>query len=361
MKNYKIPMVPGPVRVTPVAYRSLTSDFGAGYCEDEFFELYQTVGKKLGILLGTQSEVIIQSGEAMSILWGAIKSCVLPGEKVLAISTGFFGEGFADMARAIHADAQLVEFGYDETVHDLDRIESAIKTYQPKVITIVHCETPSGTLNPISEVGQLKKKYNVPIMIVDAVASVACTEIEGDKWNADIVMGGSQKGLSLPPTIGFCSVSEQAWDIIRKVDYAGYEAFWSYHNIPQKHDHPNTPDWPGIAALNDVLDDLMINEGLSNVFARHQVIAEFVRKSLTKIGYRLFPKPEAIQSPSVTAVYVPADRTFEAFDQQVRAFGMGIGGSYGKIAGKVFRLGHMGTQATMTNARSVIDVLRQVI
>ena len=361
MQNYQIPMVPGPVSVTPVAYRSLTTDFGAGYCEEEFFELYAATASKLAALLGTRNEVIIQSGEAMSILWGAVKSCLLPGEKLLAVSTGFFGEGFADMARSIQADARLVTYEYDETIHDLNRIESAIKTFQPKVITVVHCETPSGTLNPIHELGALKEKYHVPVMIVDAVASVSCTPVSGDEWHADIVMGGSQKGLSLPPTIGFCSVSDAAWDVIHQVNYAGYEAFSSYQDIPKKKDHPNTPDWPGIAAMNDVLDDLMINEGIENVYKRHETVASFMRQELVNTGYKLFPKAEAIPSPSVTAVYLPEGRSYDEFNQQVRAHGMGISGSFGKAAGKIFRLGHMGTQATMDNARKAIDVLKQVL
>jgi len=358
--NYKIPMIPGPVQVSPIAHRALTADFGAGYMEEEFFDLYQTVSTRLAGLLGTKNDVIIQSGEAMSILWGAVKSCLLPGEILLAISTGFFGEGFADMANAIHAEGSVVEYGYDETIHDLDRIESAIKAVRPKVITAVHCETPSGTLNPLHELGYLKKKYQVPVLIVDAVSSVASTPVNGDEWNADIVMGGSQKALSLPPTIGFCSISEPAWDVIKQVNYVGYEAFESYKDIPKRKDHPNTPDWNGIAALNDVLDDLLINEGIDNVFKRHETVAAWVRKELEESGYQLFPKADAVPSPSVTAVRLPEGRTFAEFDRQVRAHGMGISGSFGKIAGQIFRLGHMGTQATMENARNALDVLRQV-
>ncbi len=193
MRSYKIPMVPGPVKVSPVVYASLTADFGAGYMEEEFFGLYTAVTRKLQKLMGTEADVIIQSGEAMSILWGALKSCLTQGEKVLAVSTGFFGEGFADMARCFGAQGEVVSYGYDETIHDLDRVEDAIRRYKPKMITAVHCETPSGTLNPLKALGELKKKYQVPLFVVDAVASVGCTEVNGDEWNADIVMGGSQR------------------------------------------------------------------------------------------------------------------------------------------------------------------------
>ncbi len=105
----------------------------------------------------------------------------------------------------------------------------------------------------------------------------------------------------------------------------------------------------------------MVCEGLPQVFERHEQVAAFVRNSLVEIGYRLFPKPEAIPSPSVTAVYLPDGRTYSAFDDQVRAYGMGIGGSYGPLAGKIFRLGHMGTQATMENAQQALEVLSQIL
>lgn len=360
MKNYKIPMVPGPVKISPVSFDALTADFGAGYAEDEFFDLYSRVSGKLAQLMGTQNEVIIQSGEAMSILWGAVKSCLLPGDTLLAVSTGFFGEGFAAMAKGIKAQGEMVAYPYDETIHDLDRIESAIRQYHPKVITAVHCETPSGTLNPLKDLGFLKEKYHVPLFIVDAVASVGCTPVTGDEWHADIVMGGSQKGLSLPPTIGFCSVSEPAWSVIEKVGYVGYEAFQPFQRLAIHREHPNTPDWNGIAAMDAVLDALMLTEGLENVFARHDQVANFIRTGLVELGYHLFPAQNAVPSPSVTCVYLPENTTFKEFNDKVRGQGMGIAGSFGEIAGKVFRLGHMGSQATMENADAAMKVLASV-
>ena len=94
----------------------------------------------------------------------------------------------------------MVAYDYDETIHDLDRVEDAIKRFRPKVLIVVHCETPSGTLNPLDELGALKKRYDIPVMIVDVVSSISCALVRGDDWNADIILGGTQKGLSLPPT-----------------------------------------------------------------------------------------------------------------------------------------------------------------
>lgn len=359
MKHYRIPMTPGPVQLDPVIFPAYAESFGAGYIEDDFFELYADVSQKLQSFLGTRNEIIIQSGEAMAILWGALKSCLQPGDRLLCINTGIFGEGFADMGRSFGVETQLVSYGFDETIHDPERIEDAIRSFNPKAITAVHCETPSGTLNPLQELGELKKKYQVPLLIVDAVSSTSCVEVCADRWNADIVMGGSQKGLSLPPTIGFCSVSEAAWEIIRSVQYAGYEAFLPWHDLIHTHNHPNTPDWNGIEAMRLELNKLLA-EGLPQVFKRHAEAAALCRNSLAEMGYKLFPKADAVPSPSVTAAYIPEGQSYGEFDQKVRAYGMGIGGSFGPMEGKIFRLGHMGTQATLQNVRDALEVLRKV-
>jgi aspartate aminotransferase-like enzyme len=97
--------------------------------EDEFYDTYRKVGEKLSSSYGTANEVIIQSGEAMSILWGALKSCILPGEESYVSVPVFFGSGFADMAKSLKADVNLLEFGFDETLHDFDRIESVVKNF----------------------------------------------------------------------------------------------------------------------------------------------------------------------------------------------------------------------------------------
>jgi aspartate aminotransferase-like enzyme len=172
MKTYPIPMVPGPVKVPAEVLQAYLTDYGSADLETEYLDLYRQTEANLQAMMGTRSTVAIMSGEGMLALWAALKSCIRPGERVLAVGSGVFGYGIGDMARSIGAEVRSVGSGYDETIHDWAAIEQAIVEFEPKMITVVHCETPSGTLNPIAELGSLKEKHGVPLLYMDAVASL---------------------------------------------------------------------------------------------------------------------------------------------------------------------------------------------
>ena len=207
METYLIPMVPGPVRVPQVVLQAYATDYGSGDLESEFLDLYNRCEADLQQILATRSKVVIMTGEGMLALWGALKSCLRPGERVLSIATGVFGYGIGDLARSIGAEVRTLGLGYDETVSDWAAVEQAIIEFKPKMITIVHCETPSGTLNPLAELGRLKRKHNVPLLYVDAVASLGGAPVLVDEWGIDLLLGGSQKALSVPPAMSFVAVS----------------------------------------------------------------------------------------------------------------------------------------------------------
>jgi aspartate aminotransferase-like enzyme len=296
----------------------------------------------------------------MLALWGALKSCLLPGDRVLAIATGVFGDGIGDMALSIGADVNKIRLSYNETISDMSEIEAAIDQTKPKMITVVHCETPSGTLNPIAELGRLKQRHNVPILYVDAVASAGGARVLSDEWNIDLCLGGSQKCLSSLPDMAFLSVSESAWEIIHNVNYVGYDALKPFYKAQEAHYFPYTPNWHGMAGLSAGAE-LILNEGLANSCARHETVAEFCRRQIIDMGLSLFPASDALPSPTVTAVDVPKGVDWSEFNLQLRQHGLVVGGSYGPMAGKVFRLGHMGTQADIELVKQAIDVIKRVV
>lgn len=169
-KTYKIGLVPGPTHVLPEIAEFYTIDYASPDLEDDFFQLYQQTQKKLAKLLNCDENVVIMSGEAMVVLWGSMKSVLKQKQKVLAISTGVFGYGFGKMAEDLGAEVKIIEYGYNQIVEDFETIEKIATEFQPHLITLVHCETPSGTLNPLKPIGDIAKKVNA-LFYVDFVAS----------------------------------------------------------------------------------------------------------------------------------------------------------------------------------------------
>lgn len=360
MITYPIPMVPGPVTVPEEVLSQYRIDYGSGDLEPEFLELYNQTETDLQKIFSTKNRVAIQTGEGMLALWGALKSCILPGDRVLSLATGVFGFGVADMAKSIGAEVRIVGLPYNQTIGDWASIEKAIAEFNPKMITVIHCETPSGTLNPVEQLGELKRKYSVPLLYVDVVASVGGAPVLTDDWSIDLALGGSQKCLSAPPGMAFLTISETAWQIIDKVNYAGYDALKPYRDAQENFYFPYTPYWHGIAALHSATQ-LLLSEGLQQSYDRHSETASFCRQQIKQMGLTLFPAEDAIPSPTVTAVNVPSENSWQDLDRRFRQNGLVVGGSFGPLSGKVFRIGHMGSQANLELVRRALDVIRKVI
>lgn len=178
----------------------------------------------------------------------------------------------------------------------------------------------------------------------------------------DIVLVGSQKALSCPPEFSFLTVSDRAWEVIHKVKYAGYDAILPFKTAFEANEFPYTPSWHSLAAL-DVSLGLIETEGLENVYQRHLEAQKYTIKRLTAMGIKLFLKPSsaALAAPTVTAAYVPDGWAWPEFNAALRAQNVVIGGTYGKYQGKVFRIGHMGSQANLDLLQKAFDVMESVI
>ena len=360
MKTYPIPMVPGPVKVSPEVLQQYQVDYASGDLEREYLDLYNRTEANLQAIFSTRNKIAIQTGEGMLALWGALKSCLLPGDRVLAIATGVFGYGIGEMAESIGAQVKTIGLPYNETIRDWSLIEEAIAEFRPKMITVVHCETPSGTLNPLQKLGELKRQYAIPLIYADVVASLGGTPVLTDAWSIDLALGGSQKCLSAPPNMAFVAISEQAWEIIDQVGYVGYDALKPFKTAQQDFYFPYTPYWHGMAVLHQATK-ILLNEGLDASYQRHMDVAATCRERIVSMGLELFPASDAIPSPTVTAVKVPELLSWKDLDARFRKEGLVIGGSYGPLSGTVFRLGHMGTQAHVDIVNKACDIIAKCL
>jgi aspartate aminotransferase-like enzyme len=358
MQTYAIPLVPGPVDVPAAVRAAYQQSYGSPDLEDEFFELYQACERGLQQILGTQQSVTIQTGEGMLALWGAMKSVLQPGNRVLAVATGLFGYGFADMARSLGMQVETVGFGYD-SVADPDVVRDAARRFRPHLITAVHCETPSGTLNPLGAIGEIAREVDA-LYYVDFVASAGGVAVDVDASHIDLGLLGSQKVLSLPADLSMVSVSERAWERVSQVNYAGYDALLPWRHAVRDRYFPYTHNWPAMAGLRVAIEGLL-TEGLEQAYQRHATVAQACRDGLRAVGIELWAADEAIASPTVTCAHVPQGWTWQDFDRALRRHGMAVGGNYGPLAGKTFRVGHMGAQADLDLVQRGLAVIAEVL
>lgn len=362
MTHTRIPMIPGPTSVHPEVLAAMQHDYGSGQIEREFLDLYADTGTGLARLMGTENDVVLMTGEGMLALWGALKSCLKAGDPVLCVGTGVFGDGIADMAASIGCRVEKLSFPYNSTIDHaaLQRIEEAAGRIRPLMLTAVHCETPSGTLNSLAELGEIKKRLGIPLFSVDAVASLGGVPVRADAWNIDLLLAGSQKCLSAPPSMSMIGVSEAAWEHMKRAGYQGYDSILPFRTVQEDGRCPYTPYWHGVAALKAAVD-LIAAEGAEAVFSRHEAVARQCREGLASLGIDCFPLPEADSSPTVTAALVPGQYSWKAWQKRLRDRGLIVAGSFGPMHGKVFRLGHMGLQADPVLMEKALAVIAEAL
>ncbi len=358
MLHTPLSMIAGPTYVPATLREVLSRDYGTN--EEDFLPLYAATNTLLAQIMGTKHDVITMTGEGMLALWAGLKSCLQAKDRVLSIGTGVFGDGIGDMAAGLGCEVQKISFAYNSTIHNLEHIEKTIQEFKPHMITAVHCETPSGTLNPLAELGALKQKHAVPLFYVDAVSSLGGAPVCMDAWHIDILLGGSQKCFSAPPNISILGLSPAAWHRAAEVNYAGYDALLPWKNVLQDRLCPYTPYPHGVAALHASLQALLA-EGLENVFARHEKAASACREGLQNLGIDLWTDAKAINSPTVTAAMIPDGFTWEQWQQALADQGLAVAGSFGPMQGKVFRIGHMGSQAHTHLVEQCLQIIAKVM
>ncbi len=359
MRTYPLGLIPGPVRVPEAVAAAYREDFGSPDLEPEFLELYRSCEEGLKeMLLAPGHSVAIQSGEGMLALWGALNGVLAPGDRLLAVSSGVFGSGFAEMGRDLGLEVRLCEFPFDD-VPDPEVVRAAAREFRPRMMTLVHCETPSGTLTPLEPYGAIARECGA-LLCVDFVSSGGGAEVRTEEWGIDLGLLGSQKCLSLPPDLCFTLLSPRAREAVRARNHRGYDALAPFEEAARTGEFPYTHNWRALAALRVALDAYFA-EGPERVRARHAAAASHCRRRLRELGVELFPRSEAICSPTVTAAKVPEGWSWPELDGALRRRGLALGGSYGPLAGQVFRLGHMGTQADIPRLDRALDALGEVL
>lgn len=361
-------MIPGPVEIPRAVREAYLSDVTSSDVDvDAFFREYSQVQTQLRSLVGggdepTSATPVLMMGEGMLALWAALTSAVRAGDRVLSVSNGVYGFGIGDMARAVGCEVDTVEFDWNQPIGDaeLAEIRRRAERFRPALLTAVLCETPSGMLNRrIADIGRVARDVDA-LFYVDFVSAAGGVAVDLDRSLIDLGLLGSQKVLSAPPSIAVVFVSERAWQRIAAVGYAGYDALLPWREAARSPVvAPYTFDWNALRALRVALQ-LLLDERLDAAYARHAAVAELCRTRLRALGIELYVSDEGA-SPTVTAFVVPPRFTWPQFDAAVRANGVALGGSYGKLEGRVARVGHMGSQATESKVLRTIDAIARAL
>jgi aspartate aminotransferase-like enzyme len=273
----------------------------------------------------------------------AVVNTLSAGDRVVVVRAGKFGDRWLDLAKAYGLNVVDLSAPFGQTV-DAGRIAEALKSHADvKAVLVQHSETSTGVLHDVRAYAAVTRQHDA-ILVVDAVSSLGIADLPMDAWDIDVVISGSQKGLMLPPGLGFCAFNEKAW---RKTKSSTLPKF--YFSLPDelkyvaKNEVRFTPAVSIVVGLREALG-LLEAEGLANVFKRHDRLARATRAGVEALGLELFAK--ATPSPAVTAVAAPKGVDSETIAAAYsRSHNITIAGGQGEMKGKLFRLGHMGYAA----------------
>jgi len=350
--------IPGPTPCPPQSLEAMGQQM-MNHRGAEFGRIINSITGKLKQAFQTKGDVFVLTSSGTGGLEAAIVNTLSPGDRVLSISNGYFGERFADIAEVYGAEVTRLNFEWGKPVN-LDAIEKALKTDGSiKAVLATHNETSTGVTNDIKEISGVVKKFD-KLLLVDAISSLGCINLPADDWNCDIVVTASQKGWMVPPGLAMVSVSEKAWQAHAKAKMPRY--YWDFGKAKDFLQKGQTPWTPAISLFYalDVTLDLMLIEGLDNIFARHARVAQTTRNGVKSLGLSLFPD-EKYASNTVTAVNATDKTDVAKLIQMLREeYEVIIAGGQQKLSGKIFRIGHLGL-VYESDIKSVLEALNKAL
>ncbi len=366
--------IPGPTPCPPQALQAMEKQM-INHRGKEFGEILNSVTTKLKQVFQTTGDVFLLTSSGTGGLEAAIVNILSPGDRVLAISCGAFGDRFGDIAEQYGAKVKRLNFEWGKPV-DPEAVSQVLRANDDiKAVLVTHNETSTGITNDLSKISSVVKEFD-KLFLVDAISSLGCIDLPTDNWHCDIVVTGSQKGWMVPPGLAMVSLSEKAWQAHNQARMPRY--YWDFTKARDYLQKGQTPWTPAISicyALNSTLD-LMLSEGLTNVFARHSRIAQMTRNGIRSLGLSLFSE-DSYASNTVTAVSAVGrkggknDSTdYPAAEPQIDVAKLTqvlrdehdvvIATGQGRLAGKIFRIGHLGL-VKESDIKTVLEALAKAL
>jgi len=346
-------LAPGPTPVPPEALLAMAMPI-IHHRAPDFLPVLDSAKKGLQWLYQTKNDVLILCSTGTGGMDGSVSNFLSPGDDVLVINGGKFGERWTKICQAygMKVEEILVEWGHAAKP---EAVEAALKKNpRIKAVFVQANETSTGVYHDIQSLATVVKKTDA-LFVVDAISALIAHDIRTDEWGIDVMIGGSQKGVMLPPGLAFVSVSEKAW---KMADTAKTPKF--YFNFKKERENlaKNQTNFTSavtlIIGLNACIKMLQ-DEGLENVLKRHDKLARATRAGATALGLKLFPK----ESPSnaLTAIEAPAGIDGQAIYKNLREkYGITGAGGQDKLKGKIFRIAHLGYADTFDAITAIAGI-----
>ncbi len=337
--------IPGPSHVPDRILRAM--DFPVmDHRGPDFAGLGQRVLSGMQTIFKTTGPVVIYPSSGTGAWEAALVNVLAPGDKAMMVETGHFASLWGHLAESLGIEAEILETDWRAGV-DPDAVEQRLRedsAHLIKAVCVVHNETSTGATSRIAEVRKAIDAAGHPaLLMVDTISGLASADFQFDAWGVDVAVSGSQKGLMLPPGLSFNAISEKALAVAKESGCK--RSYWDWESMLKPNETGYFPYTPATNLLYGLAEaiDMLHEEGLENVFARHQRHGEAARKAVETWELEVQCQQPLDFSPVLTAVRLPDGHDADAFRATtLKQFDMSLGNGLSKIAGRVFRIGHLG-------------------
>ncbi|HET6746078.1 MAG TPA: alanine--glyoxylate aminotransferase family protein [Candidatus Limnocylindria bacterium] len=345
--------IPGPTPI-PDDVRLAQSAPMIDHRGTEFAELQEEIATGLANLIGTSGEILLLTGSGTGAMEAAVVNTLSPGDRVLAVIIGGFGDRFADVAEAFGARVDRMEVEWGKAADPFAVSERLASGDPYRAVLLTHNETSTGVANPLRELlAAAHSAPGDPLTLVDGISGLGAMPFEMDAWGVDLVVSASQKAWMASPGIAIAAVGERA-----RAAEAGARMprfYWDFAEARKWAGKGQTPWTPAVAVLYGLRVGVrrLVEEGRERTWARHRAIAAGSQAGLEGLGLRLVARPED-RSATVTAAWLPEGLDWGPFNADMRRRGLVVAGGQGKWVGRIMRFGHMG----MVEIAEMVDAVR---
>jgi aspartate aminotransferase-like enzyme len=337
---------PGPTPILPAAQTAMAS-FAMHHRTADFRALYTRVLADMKDFIGTRNDVLILASSGTGAMEGSVSNLTSPGDKVLVLTAGKFGERWRDLAKAFGCVVEVLSAPYGETL-SLDDIRQKL-TPEVRAVYVQATESSTGARHDVKGIAKLvRAQGDETLLVVDAITGLGTTHFDVDGWGIDVIIGGSQKALMIPPGLAYCAVSERAWKRMETAKSPRYYFdFRKERKAAAKGESAYTPATSLFAALGAALDFVRqmgngdLAAGREALVNNAELAAEMTRAAALALGLKLFAP--ASPAAALTAVQAPAGIDSSAIVKEFReSFAAVVANGQGEMKGKLFRIAHIG-------------------